>query len=361
MITIEISPLDTLFFKNAKPFSAGDESWADGMFLPNPSTIYGALRAIYFRNNPHEIDKANSENDPTKDLVIHKIYLKQNKNVYFPLPLDVVYKKGKEIDGSYILQHKKQNTISNSNVDYLQTLSNNETVEKFDNSFLSIRNFKKYQNSNSEKFRGFDEIKNIDKFIINEPKIGIKINKYTQTVKEGYLYRIDFKRLEIIDDKYQKSKAKIAVEFSGLDIEDSKIIRLGGEGKIATIQEIKEVEIDFPKNISKKFKLYLLTPAIFNNGWLPSKINNDTLVWEDEEVKLKLLTASIGKYKLIGGFDMKKNRPKLMYRAVPEGSVYYFEILEGNLDDIKNKFHNQSISDKLKNEGYGITFIGAVE
>jgi CRISPR-associated protein Cmr3 len=350
-MTIEISPLDTLFFKNPKPFNAGDESWSDGIFPPTPSTIYGALRSIYFRNNPHELEKANTKDDPTKDLLIHKIYLEQNNNIYFPLPLDIVYKKGFKTH-SYILQQDEKNIITNYKTDFILNLKGDEAIEIFENSFLTMGNFKKYQNSSNEKFRRFAEIKSIDEFIINEPKIGNKIDKKNKTVQDGYLYRVDFKRLI--------KNVKIVVEFSGLDIKNNQIMRLGGEGKIATINEIERVDINYP-NINKKFKLYFLTPAIFDKGWLPKWIDKDSLEGEYKGLNLKLLTASIGKYKLIGGFDMKENRPKLMYRAVPEGSVYYFELLNGDKEKVIELLHNQAISDKLANEGYGITFIGEVK
>lgn len=40
---------DTLFFRDGKPFSMGDDVWANGVFPPYPSTLYGALRASYFK------------------------------------------------------------------------------------------------------------------------------------------------------------------------------------------------------------------------------------------------------------------------------------------------------------------------
>ena len=345
-MTIEISPLDTLFFKDAKPFNASSETWADGIFPPNPSTIYGALRSIYFRNNLDELSKANEADDPTKNLVIRKIYLKISLNYYFPLPSDIVYEKGIKTY-SYLLERRENNLISNIKTSSI--LTKDFIVENFENSFMTIKRFQEYQSFTNTKFIQHNEIKNLEDFVKNEPKIGIKINKTTQTVDKGHLYRVDFKRLE---------KTKIVVEFEGLDIDNTKLMRLGGEGKVATLQETGSLEIKSPQNIGKIFKLYLLTPAIFDKGWLPSWIDEDSLEGEFKGLKLKLLTAKIGKYKLIGGFDMKEQKPKTMYKAVSEGSIYYFELLEGDISQITKKFHNQSISDKLDNEGYGVTFVG---
>ncbi len=348
-MTIEISPLDTLFFRDGKPFNASSETWADGIFPPNPSTIYGALRSIYFRNNPDKLSKANEADDPTKNLVIRKIYLKISLNYYFPLPLDIVYKKGIKTY-SYLLERRENNLISNikTSIKTSSILTQDFIIKNFENSFITVSRFEKYQSFIDDKFIHYSEIKSLEDFVKNEPKIGIKINKTIQTVDKGHLYRVDFKRLE---------KTKIIVEFEGLDIDDTKLMRVGGEGKVATLQEIEALEIKLPKNIGKIFKLYLLTPAIFNKGWLPSWIDKDSLEGEIKGLKLKLLTAKIGKYKLIGGFDMKKRKPKQMYKAVPEGSIYYFETLEGDSSQVL-ELNGQSISDKLSNEGYGVVFIG---
>ena len=43
-MTIQLDALDTLFFKDGKPFSLGEETWADGIFPPPPSVVYGATR-----------------------------------------------------------------------------------------------------------------------------------------------------------------------------------------------------------------------------------------------------------------------------------------------------------------------------
>ncbi|MDJ1168748.1 type III-B CRISPR module-associated Cmr3 family protein [Roseofilum sp. BLCC_M154] len=41
-----ITPLDVLLFRESKPFSPGDGSWAKGQFPPLPSTLFQALRSL---------------------------------------------------------------------------------------------------------------------------------------------------------------------------------------------------------------------------------------------------------------------------------------------------------------------------
>ena len=42
---IKLEPIDTLFFRDGKPFSMGEQSSAHGIFPPYPSTLFGAIRA----------------------------------------------------------------------------------------------------------------------------------------------------------------------------------------------------------------------------------------------------------------------------------------------------------------------------
>jgi CRISPR-associated protein Cmr3 len=49
-----------------------------------------------------------------------------------------------------------------------------------------------------------------------------------------------------------------------------------------------------------------------------------------------------------------------MYRAVPAGSVYYFEIIEGTQEQIVSLFNFKKISEERANEGFGFSLVGRV-
>ena len=81
---IKIKPYDTLFFRTAKPFDAGKDSWSDSNFLPNPSVIWGAMFGVLYNEG-----KVNT-NDKEK-LKIKNIYLYNEKQttILIPAPLDI--------------------------------------------------------------------------------------------------------------------------------------------------------------------------------------------------------------------------------------------------------------------------------
>jgi len=183
------------------------------------------------------------------------------------------------------------------------------------------------------------------------------------TVNEDSLHRVGTQRFK---EDNENEKVSIVIDFEELPIPKQGLLKLGGEGKTASYETI--VEKDYTRieppaftPTDKHFKICLATPALFKQGWLPSWID----VGEFNNLKLKLLTAIVGKPVLVGGFDMKENKPKPMYKAVPAGSVYYFELLEGSMEEAIRVFHQQAISEIVDasskctaNQGFGIAYVG---
>ena len=89
---LKLQPLDTLFFRDGKPFSRGDESWADGNFPPNPSVIYGAMRTALATATGKEIPFSEVPKVLREEsFKIIGIYYNYDSEVnYLPLPLDLV-------------------------------------------------------------------------------------------------------------------------------------------------------------------------------------------------------------------------------------------------------------------------------
>ena len=184
-----------------------------------------------------------------------------------------------------------------------------------------------------------------------EPKIGIGRSDLTHSSDESRLYRVGMRH---------SKNLKIVVDFEGIELAPEGFMKLGGENKaVAYRQPGKKVRLPVkkPKINGKQFKLYLATPAVFEKFWIP-----DLDKYGKQGIKLKLLTAVIGKPLFIGGFDMKGKQPKSMRKAVPAGSVYYFEIENGDMQRATDIFHGQSVSElKTANEGIGISYVGGIK
>ncbi|MDK2836502.1 MAG: CRISPR-associated protein Cmr3 [Thermosediminibacterales bacterium] len=360
---IKIEALDTLFFRDGRPFTMGSETWANGIFPPPPSVIYGALRSAYFAENIDELHKAKTEEDPTRNLKINGIFLNIGESIYYPLPLDCVkHKKSEEDKCAFMLSLDDNNVISSCLTQMLLKSPDNREVETVEGGILDSISFEDYLSLRGKNFF----YKKISEYVLLEAKIGIGKNKQTLTtdVENGRLHRVGMNRLASrMGTGRETETLSLVVDFTGLRLPERGFLRLGGEGKAAFYNRIEDLDIVKSAGLKgKRFKLVLTTPAIFERGWMPRWINRERLKGEYEGIKLKLLTAAVGKYLSIGGFDIKDKKPKPMRRAVPTGSVYYFELFnERDMAKVADVFNYKSISDYNREEGYGVAFVGGVE
>lgn len=362
-MTIQLSASDTLFFRDAKPFKMGDDSVAESVFPPSPSVFYGALRTAYISENPiYENAIADSE-----AIGIKGIFFLKDNNICFPIPLDLFKyknnKKEKPLNFFKPQEKRLQETeiVSNTYNIYLLDAKSNEENAKIENGsgLILSENFEEYLKGNDTDEKEIYYLEG-DSFLISEPKIGIGIDSNTGTSEESKLYKIAMQRLRNID---------FLIDFEGQVLNgNSQFVRLGGEGKTVRIKETNIAVPSMPTDIGNHFKIYLSTPAVFKNGWLPNWItDNENLTGELDGVQLQITSAAIGKYLSIGGFDMVKRIPKKMYRAVPAGSVYYIKVLNPQpefdlFNFLNNNFHYKSISDlqEHQKQGFGIAFIGKI-
>jgi CRISPR-associated protein Cmr3 len=93
MTFVALNAFDTLFFRDGKPFSMGEETWANGLFPPPLSVVYGALRTAYFSEHIGELKSANGDDDPTLSLNIMFSAVYKDGSYHYPCPFDVVQKK----------------------------------------------------------------------------------------------------------------------------------------------------------------------------------------------------------------------------------------------------------------------------
>jgi len=371
---IFIEPNDVLMFRDGKPFAGGDDHFARGSFPPPPSTIYGAIRSHIlslksgafqtFKKEPVKIpkeliDEIGSSNEFG---TLNITYFGVAENVgtwvkqYFPMPKDVAKQKGKNNGKFYILkpQGSMQNIVLTDLPGGLKHLwiSQEEALESA-SGFLSEDEIARYLMG--ELPENIIDSKTIYE---TEERTGIRKNRATRSVKTGGLYSVEYFRMN--------RGFGFALEVKGTQLlPESGIIRLGGDHRSANYYKFSWNDIDnqpIKEKISKEkhFKLILLTPAVFEQGWLPDGIDENIKEGIINGIKVKMTAACVGKPIGIGGFDIVKGMPKVMNKAVPAGSVYYFELLDENVEKLFSNLWLKSINNKRQQEGFGITLIGGI-
>ena len=363
-MSYQIKPLDTLFFRDGRPFTMGSETWAEPIFPPYPSTVYGAIRTwlIFERGDLEKFKSGDFKEElgtPEKKgtLKIRGPFISLKNTLYFPVPKDLLKEKGKKEGKLYDIDlvNKPGILIADYNLNQcLINKSDNELDES--DEVLDVSSLKDYLEGKKMEYRNTNK----DEIFLREPKTGIKRSRKSLSSEEGYLYRIPMVRVN--------KDVSLYVEIEGISNHpNTGLIHLGGEGKTAKINKVNNDLLESLKNLEfqfeqKIFKIYLATPAIFEKGWIPAWLDENNFEGNYNGIKLKLIAGSIGKYILIGGWDLAKKKPKPMYKAVPAGSVYYFQILD-NLtpDKIKDAFHFKNISDINSEEGFGLSLVGEVK
>lgn len=339
-----IQPNDVLFFRDGRPFDAGGDHVAKLSFPPSSLTFYGAIRAALIAQSGHNFAdfKSGRITNELKETVGYidgaKIAQLGNLRItdfglanvetnpvtrLFPVPLDVA--EGKDSGNYYILNPEKIRSDGALNFPHkdLHILSaNTQELLETPSSFLTSDGLNSYLSHQKLTESHFVQPRDV---FLPEYRVGIEKNTFTQTVETGQLYSIEFARF--------RQNTGFALELEGMNGNEaaftqthSPLLRLGGESRSAWYnvntewQQLKTIPVT-----NGRFKLVLLTHTVFENGWWPDGIDQQTLTGSVAGCPVKLIAAAVGRAVGIGGWDIVSNRSKPMRRAVPAGSVYYFE------------------------------------
>jgi len=350
-----IEPIDVLMFRSERPFTA-IESHVAKLGVISPLTFEGAIKSKIFtqfcqiksfspadfqrdrrleeKEEEKEDDfkarigekiKEDAELKETLELIGHPAASSESKfNVvgaffagkekkveHFPIPNDIV----QEDNGSKgIIKIVPSKKIKLPKTKLTTVLPHECSKVKNVYGLIELEQLKKYL------WGGIPEVK--EKPQLEEVRSGIQLEMHAKRTVEGALYTAEFLRLL---DRW----GFVVWYESPRDIPNG-LVKLGGEGKGAICENIKEEinineKLDFSKlikkiNQDKMFKLYLATPSYFG-GCIPPKGRLEGILG----VELNLIAAIPGKPVYIGGYDFAMNKEKPLRRWVNTGAVYYYK------------------------------------
>lgn len=363
---IKINALDTLFFRDGRPFTMEDESVGSSVFPPAPSVFRGFVRNLFFAEMGGDISNAGKPKDPTLDTSITGYSLCYDENSasgnntvpLYSSPLDLVILKDDTTNSAFIRLIKEENQIPASSYDGYRYILVNPCKKKVKESqgrfFLKINDLIKYLKGDVDELFPID----LSDKISDEIKIGIGRDDITRTTANtGQLYQIRMIRPE---NKNQEMIGFL-IDYEGIKLQESQgILKLGGEGKLVTYDHVDSLNIPtipMPLIKGNKIIMYVATPAIFKEGWAPKALFN--------EFSIQIQTAAIGRYHSFGGWDIVNRKPKPMFRAIPAGSVYYLysdDVVK--LNEFVDQFHGKALTHPISipkgynKEGFGIVYFG---
>ncbi|MBX6351585.1 MAG: hypothetical protein IRZ11_08790, partial [Clostridia bacterium] len=170
-------------------------------------------------------------------------------------------------------------------------------------------------------------------------QVHVRIDPGTQTAEEHFLYAHDqVETLARAPGVVYEWALAVEVEAPG---EPPARIRLGSDGRLAAVEPVERDLYRPPDELLRAFdevkprglRLVAVTPLVFSGGWLPDGLAEEGGRFAGEILPgagpFILRAAVVGRPLPVSGWDMAAGGPKMTIRAVPQGSVYFFERADG--------------------------------
>jgi len=415
MCFVKIKPLDFLTFKDGKPFIIGQGFLRKTIFPPTQRTIYGMLRAKilnsldvnveeYVTGKRKDIEEiigspdwdGESENG-SPCFEIGPLFFLKDDEIYLPSPMHIFVRK----ESGKIKECALANPLVKQN-EFMSDLNSLFPAGVVKSSRMSsdkipplirikdlIKSLEFNSNSiNDDSFLAFFEKPEEDNknfLAFKSRRYGIAMDFSLRKVREHHFYlmeTVEFDEATIgFEIKFKNGKKNEMMELLKGNA------KLGGEGRPVTIKidenfnkhKIEPLKTNITTN---KLLYYLASPAIYEKGsfypdFLELSHNGKTIEGKipdsSKNVKIRLVSAIVNRAIPVGGWNLSEYIKSLIkekkddYKspfygrpiewAVPAGSVYFFEIIEGNFNDAYELLNCKSFS-KYKKMGLGFGMAG---
>ena len=358
-----INPLDPLISRDARQFKAGSPmhplNW-----LTN-TLVAGSVRTALWKasDNPDSRETL----DALKNTSVKGIFPLLDGKIYFPRPFDII----KSATAIYQIKpgEMPKDCGANMPIDGLMP-SFPDAEEDFKPEKLNAfwqKDMMTHWLINGKNDFVLDEGLTLSAPAHDE-RVHASINTSTGTAKDGMLFSttgLDFIRR---DKDNRLLREAVSIDIDDESLPERFIAPIGGERRLAEFSRSEgddslwEYPVKMPEIIDGKLRLILASPAMFKNGWLPDWLDPETLTGEipNTNVTAKLISAVTERWQPVSGWYYERGLmgPKPMRRAVPAGSVYFFETLNGTLD-AKSLWLKAICTDKQDiNDGFGLVLPG---
>jgi CRISPR-associated protein Cmr3 len=393
-----LEPLDTLLFRDGRPFDQSDEGLTEtrSLFPPFPSVAAAALRARLARNmgwsgrgpwdttitdvlgsGPFNAGQCRF-GPPIVMLASSNPHASASYSAYFPCPAAVVgqFDPEKKTPGDRTLSELKLLTPRrpgpNSSLRTDLALGDHQAFCSAPKGFDSLDGWL-IDTSGLEKLLrgeapGSGDCNRSEKFFVRQDRAGIKRDYATHGAADSMLYTAS--QVRPVQRVTSGDKVAIGVRAElpePLAIPNGAILPLGSMGRAASCVTIDAVRLDLSGHSVKAtaikpdtqgyyhYSIVLISPAVPHPGGRGPAAGLH-LPNNQHEVVSAVLPKPIA----FSGWDASTVGPAPMRRYLAPGSIWYLRF-KGNTDDLQAEFdrlHRDGISNEGASVGFGAVVIG---
>jgi CRISPR-associated protein Cmr3 len=365
---LEIQALTPQFWRDGRPFSAADgtETAAQSLPLPLPSTVAGFVRAqVGFAQKANWSDYQYLQN--LHGLPIYGPLLACGEEIILPAPRDALVYKNDQQDRVMRLQPFQP--VGGCNLpEGLMPLRVSEDVKPQPGYTL-------WRQGDMERWLLGEAV--LPERVAGPPaeqRIHVAMDPSKGKAQEGQLFSVSYRALEQVQDG-QYIPYTLRARASLPEGHTPQLLGfLGGESRPVALrvrEELSRYWWDCPTKIKEAFaslqkgqliRMVLATPALFEDGWKPGwlkKPGEQHLPRGLAKVRLRLVAAAVGRREPVSGWSLRNNRPKPVRWMVPAGSVYFFELLEGDPSAVLESWLRPvSDNEQDRKDGFGLALWG---
>jgi CRISPR-associated protein Cmr3 len=324
-----LTPLDTLFFRDGRPFDMAEtQSDAESLFPPPTRTLVGALRLALARGQGFSgvgqwgNELAKVLGDGPQDLGQLRFagpYLALDSEALFPLPMHIVGARGdKTFEATTFLAPGNEITCDLGRVRLPMPKTANVALQSGAGLFLRRTAFEALMGGDLSAANEFVLPEQLFAF---EPRTGLRRDPDKRTAVQGQLYRTQHVRLQ--------DRASMVVEVDGLPPGWAKacprLITLGGENRMADVEWSKALPtIKAPMDTIQKTRqltITLLTPLRLEKATM-GRAGETFADWEGVSV----VSACLGKPIFMGGWDGRNKTTVPLCPYLPPGSTWFCSV-----------------------------------
>ncbi|MCB9548980.1 MAG: CRISPR-associated protein Cmr3 [Myxococcales bacterium] len=199
--------------------------------------------------------------------------------------------------------------------------------------------------------------------LTSEWRTHVALDPATGTAQDGKLFSVEGLRFSTLTRGREARRFGLGLAVAGPRSEELRagLVRLGGEGRVsrlAAMGELPRLSDSWMTRLiqeSGRWRVVLLTPGIFAEGWRPSDERLEAFFGEGA----RLVAACVDRPQVVSGWDFVAKKPKASRRAAPAGSVYWIESpLPGR--DLLERVWLRSLCDdeQDRRDGFGRMLLG---